>query len=76
MVRARANDACTAQHSQRVVCAQIKSAAKIMVTVVATQALKPGDELRRFKAKAAHGAPRRGNDKNQCTAIGLAVVVI
>ena len=41
---------------------QVKGAAKIMVTVVATQELKPGDVLRRFKADAfrddIHGSIR------------------
>ena len=44
--------------------AQVKGAAKIMVTVVATQELKAGNLLRRFKAKAAPDEPRRGNDND------------
>ena len=42
---------------------QVKGAAKIMVTVVATQELKAGDVLRRFKAEAAQDKPRPGNIK-------------
>ena len=44
--------------------AQVKGSAKIMVTVVATQDLEPGDVLRRFKAEATQDAPRGGNDNN------------
>ena len=42
--------------------AQVKGSAKIMVTVVATQDLKPGDVLRRFKEETAQDEPRRGNN--------------
>ena len=41
---------------------QVKGAAKMMVTVVATQELQPGDVLRRFRADAAQHEPRRGNN--------------
>ena len=45
--------------------AQVKGAAKIMVTVVATQDLKAGNLLRRFKAEAAQDEPRRGNSSGR-----------
>ena len=45
--------------------AQVMGAAKIMVTVVATQELKAGDVLRRFRAEAAPDEPRRGNNNNR-----------
>ena len=45
--------------------AQVKGAAKIMVTVVTTQELKAGDVLRRFRAEATQDEPRRGNNNNQ-----------
>ena len=45
--------------------AQVKGAAKIMVTVVATQELEAGDVLQRFKAEAAQDEPRRGNNNTQ-----------
>ena len=51
--------------------AQVKGAAKIMVTVVATQELKAGDELRRFKAESAQDEPRRGNNNNRYIVVGL-----
>ena len=44
--------------------AQVEGSAKILVTVVATQELKAGNLLRRFKAKAAPDEPRRGNDND------------
>ena len=46
--------------------AQVKGAAKKMVTVVATRELGPGDMLRRFKAETDQDEPRRGNDNNRC----------
>ena len=46
--------------------AQVKGAAKIMVTVVATKELKAGNLLRRFKAQAAQDEPRRGNSNDRC----------
>ena len=42
--------------------AKVKGAAKTMVTVVATQELKSGNLLRRFKAEAAQDEPRRGDN--------------
>ena len=42
-----------------------------MVTVVATQELKPGDWLRRFKEKAAQDEPRRGNDNNRLVVVSV-----
>ena len=44
---------------------QVKGAAKMMVTVVATQELEAGDVLRRFKAEAAQHEPRRGKNNNR-----------
>ena len=56
MVRARAK--C------RVICTtQVKGSTNILVTVVATQELEPGDVLRRFKA--AEDEPLRGNNTNR-----------
>ena len=46
-------------------CAQVKGAAEIMVTVLATQELKSGDMLWRFKAEAAQDEPRGGNNNNR-----------
>ena len=45
---------------------QVKSAAKMMVTVVTTQALEAGDVLRRFQfgAKAAQDETHPGNNNN------------
>ena len=40
-------------------------AAKMMVTVVATQELKAGEFLVRFKAEASQDEPRRGNNNNR-----------
>ena len=54
--------------------AQVKGAAKIMVTVVATQELEAGDVLRRFKAEAAQDEPRRGNNNNRYIVVGLVTV--
>ena len=48
----------------------MKGAAKIMVTVVATQELKAGDVLRRFRAQAVQEEPRRGNDNDRCMVVG------
>ena len=46
-----------------------------MVTVVATQELEAGDELRRFQAKAAQDEPRRGNNNNRyVVVVGLVAV--
>ena len=45
---------------------QVKGAAKMMVTVVATQELEAGDVLRRFKAEATHDEPPGGNNNNRC----------
>ena len=45
--------------------AQVEGSAKILVTVVATQELKAGDVLRRFRAEATQDEPRRGNNNNQ-----------
>ena len=45
--------------------AQVKGAAKLMVTVVATQDLEAGDVLRRFKSEAAHDEPHGGNNNNR-----------
>ena len=42
--------------------AQVQGSAQIMVTVVATQELGPGDVLRRFKEEATQDEPRRGNN--------------
>ena len=42
--------------------AQVKGSTKIIVTVLATQELKSGDMLWRFKAEAAQDEPRRGNN--------------
>ena len=44
---------------------QAKGAAKKMVTVVATEELEAGDELRRFKAEDAQDAPHDGNNNNR-----------
>ena len=56
--------------------AQVKGAAKLMVTVVAIQDLEAGDVLRRFKAEAAQDEPRHGNDINRCigTCISLRMI--
>ena len=51
--------------------AQVKRSAKTMVTVVATQELGPGDELRRFKEEVPQDEPRRGNN---IVAVGLVAV--
>ena len=40
-------------------------AANMMVTVVATQELKAGDVLRRFRAEATQDERRRGNNNNR-----------
>ena len=45
--------------------AQVKGAAKKMVTVVATRELEAGDVLRRFKAETDQDEPRRGNNNNR-----------
>ena len=42
--------------------AQVKGAAEVTVTVVATHELKAGDLLLRFKAEAAQDEPRHGNN--------------
>ena len=64
-MRTRANDACVEQYSQRINYTQVKGAAKIMVTVVATQELEAGAVLRRFKAEATPDGPHRGNNNNR-----------
>ena len=59
--------------------AQVKGAAKLMVTVVATQDLEAGDVLRRFGAGTAliiDVQPRRGNNTNRCTVVRLVVVAV
>ena len=61
----RANDACVEQYSQRINYTQVKGAAKIMVTVVATQELEPGDVLLRFEAEGTQDEPHRGNNNNR-----------
>ena len=61
----RANDVCVEQYSQTINCAQVKGAAKVMVTVVATQELEAGAVLMRFKAEVAQDKPRRGNSNNR-----------
>ena len=43
---------------------QVKGAAKMMVTVVASQELEAGDVLRRFRAESVQHEPRRGNNNN------------
>ena len=43
---------------------QVKGAANMMVTVVATQELKAGDVLRRFGPETAQAETRRGNNNN------------
>ena len=53
--------------------AQVKGAAKIMVTVVATQELEAGDVLRRFGAETAQDDPLRGNN-DRCITLRLVVV--
>ena len=45
--------------------AQVEGSAKILVTVVATQELKAGDVLRRFKAEVAPDETRRGNNNDR-----------
>ena len=45
--------------------AQVMGAAKIMVTVVATQEIGAGDLLWRFKAEAAQDDPHGGNNNNR-----------
>ena len=57
---ARVNDACEEQYFAEELPAQVNGCAKVMVTVVATQALGPGDVLRRFKEEAAQDELRRG----------------
>ena len=54
--------------------AQVKGAAKIMVSVVATRLLEAGDVLWRFEAKAAQDEPPRGNSNNRCVVVGLVAV--
>ena len=71
MVCARANDGCIATLT---LTAQVKGAAKTMVTVVATQELEAGDVLRRFEAEAAQDERRRGNNNNRYIVVGLVAV--
>ena len=66
-MRTRATDICVEQYSRINNCAQVKGAAKIMVTVVATQELEAGDVLRRFKAEVSQDEPHRGNNTNRRT---------
>ena len=75
-MRARANDTCVEQYSQRINCAQVKGAVKTMVTVVATQELEAGDVLRRFGAETAQDDPRLGSNNNRCIVVCLVVVAI
>ena len=53
---------------------QVKGAAKMMVTVVATQELEAGDVLRRFRAETAQDYPRSGNNNNRYVVVGLTAV--
>ena len=53
---------------------QVKGAAKMMVTVVASQELEAGDVLRRFGAETVQADPLRGNNNNRCIALRLVVV--
>ena len=53
---------------------QVKGAAKMMVAVVATQELEPGDVLRRFEAETAQDDPLRGNNNNRYIVLHLVVV--
>ena len=50
---------------------QVKGAAKMMVTVVATQELEAGDVLRRFRAEAAQDEPHGGKNNNRYIVVGL-----
>ena len=52
-------------HRELTATAQVKGAAKIMVTVVAIQELEAGDVLRRFKAETAQDDARGGNSNNR-----------
>ena len=61
-------------HSEKT--AQVKGAAKMMVTVVTTQNLEAGDVLRRFGPETAQDESRRGNNNNLCTVVCLVVVVL
>ena len=63
MVSARANDACMhrAIFTEELT-AQVERCANVMVTVVATQELGPGDVLARFKEEPAQDESRRGNN--------------
>ena len=54
--------------------AQAKGAAKMIVTVLATQELEAGDLLRRFKAEAAQDESRRGNNNNRYIVVGIVAV--
>ena len=55
---------------------QVKGAAKMMVTVVATQELEAGDILWRFGAETAQDDLLRGNNNNRCIVVRLVVVGI
>ena len=55
---------------------QVKGAAKMMVTVVATQELEAGDVLRRFGAETAQDDPLRGNNNNRCIVLRLVAVAV
>ena len=47
--------------------AQVNGSTKMLVSVVATQELEPGDVLTRFKAEVSRDEPRRGNNTNRYT---------
>ena len=49
-------------YSQRIMYAQVKGVAKVIVTVVATQELEAGDMLLRFEAEAARDEPDGGEN--------------
>ena len=50
---------------------QVKGAAKMMVTVVATQELEAGDVLRRFGPETAQDESRRGNNNHRLVVVGV-----
>ena len=61
---ARTDDARVVQYPTT---AQVKGSTNIIVAVVATQDLEPGDVLWRFKEEAAPNESRRGNNTNRCS---------
>ena len=67
-MRPRANDG-VYNNIYRELTAQVMGAAKMMVTVVATQELQAGDVLWRFGAETAQDQPRRGSNNNQCIVV-------